>query len=61
MTRDKYLAFKIVEQGIFYKTAKIHNDIFNTFVDIVRQKLSTLAGFRQNSTQRKRWSKTRIY
>ena len=28
-----------------YNTAKIHSDIFNTFVDIVRQKLSTLADF----------------
>ena len=42
---------------MLYKTAKIHGDICNTFVDIVRQKLSTLADFGQNSTQRKRWSK----
>ena len=30
----------------FYKAAKIHSDIFNRFVDTVRQKLSTL-GHRQ--------------
>ena len=47
--------FHAVEQGIFYKAAEIHSDIFNTFVDIVRQKLSTLADFGQNSI------KTRIY
>ena len=46
-----------VAQGIFYKAATIHSDIFNTCVDIVRQKLSTLADFGQNSTQRKRWLK----
>ena len=28
---------------MFYKAANIHSDIFNTFVDIMRQKLSTLA------------------
>ena len=53
--------FHAVEQGIVYKAANIHSDIFNTFVDIVRQKWSTLADFGQNSTQRKRWSKTQIY
>ena len=45
MTRDKYVAFKIVhavDQGIFYKAAKNHSDIFNTFVDMMRQKLSRL-------------------
>ena len=52
MTRDKYVAFKIVslklhavDQGIFYKAATIHSDIFNTCVDMMRQKLSTLADF----------------
>ena len=47
MTRDKYVAFKIVsvDQGIFYKAAKIHSDIFNTCVDMMRQKMSTLADF----------------
>ena len=28
---------------MFYKAAKIHSDIFNTFVDMMRQQLSTLA------------------
>ena len=35
MTQDRYVAFKIVpavDQGIFYKVAKIHSPIFNTFV-----------------------------
>ena len=48
MTRDKYVAFKIfqaVDQGIFYKAANIHSDMFNTFADIARQKMSTLADF----------------
>ena len=26
-------SFHAVDQGIFYKAAKIHSDIFNTFVD----------------------------
>ena len=32
---------------MFYNAAKIHSDIFNTFVDMMRQKLSrpTLADF----------------
>ena len=30
---------------MFYKAAKIHSAIFNTFVDMMRQKLSTLADF----------------
>ena len=37
--------FHAVDQGIFYKAAKIHSDIFNTFVDMMRQKWSTLADF----------------
>ena len=32
-----------VHQGTFYKVANIHSDIFNTFVDMMRQKLSKLA------------------
>ena len=32
-----------VEPGIFYQAAKIHSDIFNSCVDIMRQQLSTLA------------------
>ena len=35
--------FHAVEQGIFYKAANIHRAMFNTFVDIARQKLSILA------------------
>ena len=53
MTRDKFVAFKIVScsrTGYFYKASKIHSDIFNTFVDIVQQKLSTLSDFDQTST-----------
>ena len=30
---------------MFYKDAQIHSDIFNTFVDMMRQKMSTLADF----------------
>ena len=46
MTRDKYVAFKIVScsrSGNFLYAAKIHSDIFNTCVDMMRQILSTLA------------------
>ena len=31
--------------GIFCKAANIYSDVFNTFVDIALQKLSTLADF----------------
>ena len=30
---------------MFYMAAKSHTDTFNTFVDMMRQKLSTLADF----------------
>ena len=37
--------FHAVDQGIFYKAATIHSYIFNTCVDMMWQKLSTLADF----------------
>ena len=46
VTRDRYFAFKIYtcsRSGNFLSGCQ--NDIFNTFVDMMRQKLSTLADF----------------
>ena len=52
MTRGKYVAFKLVScsrRGNFlYKASKIHSDICNTCVDIVRQKMSTILANTQN-------------
>ena len=49
---------------MFYQAANIHSDTFNTFVDMMRQKLSTLADFgktehRENDGQRSDFIKKR--
>ena len=41
-------SFNAVDQGIFYKVAKIHSDIFNTLVDNDAAKIEYIGRFWQN-------------